>query len=401
MTGERNQYLAPPQLAEPSETTAGAMFSSIRTGRAVTRADLRTVTGLSRTAVTARVNSLLDLGILLEGDEVASTGGRRAGSLVFNTSAAVVLAVAVGRSRTQLAVMDLSGQPLATDTRDHEVGIAPDDLMPQIADRLRELLAPMSARVAGIGMSIPGAVDAERLVSLNAPVMRGWDDVPLKPYLADLCRGPMVLANDVSALTRSEFLDRVPPLREAIVVKASTGLGMGTIAGGQALASSRGVTGELGHTKVSAAEGMSCRCGASGCLEAVASGWALVSQLNERGGHAAHIRELVDQALAGDPLPRSLLLDSGRQVGAVLGVAVDLLNPRFVVLGGDMGAAFDLYSAGVREAIYGRAQPLATRDLRFAPAYHGDAAGLVGCSAAILDLILSPAYIDEQIKRRR
>ena len=72
------------------------------------------------------------------------------------------------------------------------------------------------------------------------------------------------------------------------------------------------------------------------------------------------------------PWPARLLRDSGRQLGEVLAVAINLLNPQAVVIGGDMGAAFDLYAAGVRESVYARATALATRDLQFLPAAHGD-----------------------------
>ena len=80
------------------------------------------------------------------------------------------------------------------------------------------------------------------------------------------------------------------------------------------------------------------------------------------------MRDLVTLALEGDPHARNLLRESGRYVGEVLSVAVNLLNPQTVVIGGDMGLAFDLYSAGVREAVYSRSTARATRELRFGPA---------------------------------
>ena len=101
------------------------------------------------------------------------------------------------------------------------------------------------------------------------------------------------------------------------------------------------------------------------------------------------MRDLVTLALEGDPRARNLLRESGRYVGEVLSVAVNLLNPQTVVIGGDMGAAFDLYSAGVREAVYSRSTARATRELRFTPAAHGDSAGLVGCAAVVIEHELS------------
>ena len=112
------------------------------------------------------------------------------------------------------------------------------------------------------------------------------------------------------------------------------------------------------------------------------------------------MRDLVTLALEGDTRARNLLRESGRYVGEVLSVAVNLLNPQTVVIGGDMGAAFDLYSAGVREAVYSRSTARATRELRFTPAAHGDSAGLVGCAAVVIEHELSAAAVDARLRAR-
>ena len=377
--------------------TAGELLELVRTGRAETRSRLRTLTGLSRTAVVARVQALSTAGLLLAGEELASTGGRPPGGLLFNKDAGVVLAVAIGRSRSQLAVFDLDGGELAADSADNESGVGPDRLMPEIAARLAALLEGIEPPVLAIGLSLPGTVDPGRGVSVDSPVMAGWDGVDLAPYLSGIADVPLFVANDADVLARSERLGAADALRDVLVVKASTGLGLGIIAGGRVLSGHGGGAGEIGHTKVDAAAGRPCRCGDTGCLETVAGGWALVGRLAESGRGVGHVRELVALALQGDAEARSLLRDSGRRLGEVLAVAINLLNPEAVVIGGDMAAAFDVYAAGVRESVYARASALATRDLQFRPATHGDRAGLVGCAALALDHVLSPPAVDARL----
>jgi predicted NBD/HSP70 family sugar kinase len=383
-----------------SDTSPGALLALIRSGRASTRSELGRQTGLSRSAVSARVTALADAGLLLEGEELASTGGRPPGGLLFNVDAAVVLGVAVGRSRSQVGLFDLEGREIAGDSSDHAVGIGPDELLPDIAVRLGALLTGVTRPVAGIGMSLPGTVDPERRVSLDSPVMRGWDGVELAPYLSGVGDASLYLTNDTSALARSELFGQEVPASDVLVVKASTGLGLGVIADGRLVNEHRGVTGELGHTRVDAAGDLLCRCGATGCLETVAGGWALVTRLQDEGVEVRHVRDLVTLALDGDPRARNLLRESGRYVGEVLSIAVNLLNPQTVVIGGDMGAAFDLYSAGVREAVYSRSTARATRELRFTPATHGDSAGLVGCAAVVIEHELSAPAVDARLRAR-
>lgn len=383
-------------------TTAGGLLALLRTGRAETRSDLVRLTGLSRGSVASRLAALHDAGLLLEGDEVPSTGGRPAGALGLDPDAAVVLAVAVGRSRSQVGVFDLAGREVAGDTRDHEPGVGPDVLMPDVVARLRHLVGglPPGLPVAGVGMSLPGSVDPESRASVDAPVMRGWDGVDLAAYLRQVTDAPLHLDNDTAVLTRSELFGRVPAAPTMLVVKASTGLGLGIVADGRLVGEGRGLTGELGHTRVDVAGELECRCGATGCLETVAGGWALVARLREQRPEVAHVRDLVALAQDADPTARRLLREGGQHLGEVLAVAVNLLQPQVVVVGGDMGSAFDLYTAGVRETLYARAHPAAVRHLRFLPATHGEAAGLHGCAALAIDAALAPEAVDAYLKSR-
>ncbi|WP_345520779.1 ROK family protein [Nocardioides conyzicola] len=377
--------------------TAGELLDLVRSGRASTRSQLRTLTGLSRTAITTRVSSLTSAGLLLLGEELASTGGRPPGALIFNQHAGVVVAIAIGRSRSQLAVMDLDGEELSSDSQDHEVGVGPDELMPQIAGRLASLLDGVEPPVLGVGLSLPGTLDSQRGISIGSPVMSGWDGVALAPYLGEVTHAPLFVGNDADVLARSELLGRSAALDDVLVLKASTGLGLGIIADGRVLSGHLGAAGEIGHTKVDSAAGLQCRCGATGCLETLAGGWALVARARESGHEVGHLRDLVALALQGDPTARGLLRDSGRELGEVLAIAINLLNPAAVVIGGDMASAFDFHVAGIRESVYALAAPLATRDLQFLPATHGDRAGLVGCAALALDHVLAPVAVDARL----
>lgn len=379
-------------------TSAGDVLELVRTGRAHTRTEVGQLTGLSRTAVLARVSALVDSGLVLSSEERTSTGGRPASSLLFNHEAGVVLAVAVGRSRSQLGVFDLEGRTLASDSRDHLVNIGAADLMPTLVARLGALLADVAPPVLAVGMSLSGLVDPARMVSVDSPVMRGWDGVPLAPYLAEISDAPLFLVNDAHALARSELFGIPDPPRDALVVKASTGLGLGVIAGGRVLTGAGGAAGELGHSKHPRADELPCRCGATGCLEAIAGGWALAAAYADGGGEAAHIRELTAHAVDGDTLARRLLRQAGVDLGELLAVAINLLNPTTVVIGGDMAAAFDTYAAGVREAVYADSTARNVRDLDIRPSLHGELAGLVGCAAVAIEGVLSPASVDARLR---
>lgn len=382
----------------------GEVLELIRSERADTRAEIGRLTGLSRTAVAARLKALQGLDLVVEGQATESTGGRPPGRLAFNKDAGVVLAAAIGRSRTQLGLCDLDGAILFAVDVEQEVGAGPDEVMPRVVAGFRGLLEQAGRSVdavRGFGCSIPGTVDPVRGASIESPLMAGWDGVPLAPYLEPLTSDgvPVLVDNDATVLALSERRGHLERFANLVAVKASTGLGAGIVVDGRLVRGGRCAAGEIGHVKTPAAEGLACRCGDTGCLEAVAGGWALVQALQKQGVQVSHIRHLVTRAVEGDPEARRLVRQSGRWLGEVLAAVVNILNPDALVIGGDMSAAYETLVAGMRETVYANAAALATKDLEILPATHGDQAGLVGCAVLVLEEVLSPRAVDATLRR--
>ena len=382
--------------------SAGDIYALIRSRRDITRAEIGQLTDLSRTAVSARVAALAARGLVIEHELAPSTGGRPAAFVSFNADAGIVLSAAIGRSRTRLAVCNLAGEILASTDIDQEPGLGPDDLMPDIIKRLDALLEDSGYRenrIYGVGVSLPGTVDQQHGGSLNSPIMSGWDGIPLPPYFAELTDAPVVLDNDANVIALAERRGDRQAYDDLLVLKASTGLGAGIIAGGVLQRGSVQAAGEFGHIKTPAAVGVPCRCGDIGCLEAIAGGWALVRELKKGGRSVGHVRDVVELANSGDADARRMIRDSGRHVGEILAGAVNLLNPAVLVVAGDMAGAYDIFVAGLRETLYGNATALATRVLQIVPSTYGNRSGVIGSATMVLDSVLGPRAIDVMLQQ--
>jgi predicted NBD/HSP70 family sugar kinase len=377
--------------------SAGEVFALIRDRRAATRTEIGRLTGLSRTAVAARIGALEAIGLVTEREQAPSTGGRPSALLSFNANAGVVLSVAIGISRTRLAVCNLAGEVQSFNDIDQEVALGPDDLMPDVVKRLDVLLQEFpDVPVYGVGLSMPGSVDRTAGCSRDSAILRGWDGVDLRPYFSELPRlseAPVVLDNDANSIAIVERQGH----DDVLVIKASSGLGAGIVAGGVLQRGAAQSAGEFGHNKTSAAQGLPCRCGDTGCLEAIAGGWAVVRALQKQGYAVRHLRDVVELAHGGDAEARRMIRDSGRYVGEVLAAAVNLLNPAVVVVAGDMAGAYEIFVAGLRETLYGNATAQATRSLEVVPAAHGSRSGTVGGAIMVLDEVLSPQAVDALI----
>ncbi len=380
--------------------TVGDVFALIRQRREITRTEVGHLTGLSRSAVAARIAALVSLGLIAEREQAPSTGGRPPTLLSFDAEAGVVLSVAVGISRTRLALCNLAGEVQAINDIDQEVALGPDDLMPDVVKRLDVMLADHpGVPVYGVGLNLPGAVDRDRGCSRDSAILRGWDGVALRPYFQELPRltgVPVILDNDANAIAAVERQG----FDDVLVIKASSGLGAGIVAGGVLQRGAAQAAGEFGHNKIAAAHDLPCRCGDTGCVEAVAGGWAVVRALQQQGHSVRHLRDVVELAHEGDGEARRMIRDSGRYVGEVLAAAVNLLNPALVVVAGDMAGAYEIFVAGLRETMYGNATAQATRSLEVVPAAHGSRSGVVGGAIMVLDEVLSPRAVDALVAAR-
>jgi predicted NBD/HSP70 family sugar kinase len=380
--------------------TAGQVLQLILTGQANSRAELGRFTGLSRTAVTARLNSLIARGLVIERPAAESTGGRPAGRLAFNAAGGLVLAAAIGRSRIQLAVADLGCSLLAEESVQCDPASGPQHCLPPVVDRLYRMVSSCGfspADVMGIGVSVPGSVDLNRGTMVNSIALPSWDGVAIAPLFRRDRDAPVLVDRDVNVMAMAEWRGQLRDVRDLLMVKASTGIGVGIVSGGTLQRGALFAAGELGHIPVCDGNGVLCRCGQTDCLEAVAGGWAMVGALQQLGRGVDHVRDVVSIALSGDPEALGLIRDAGRRVGGTLSAAVTLLNPEVVVIGGDLAGAYETFVAGLRETVYQRSTALSSRLLRFVPATFGERQGLIGCAAMINQWITSERAVDSAI----
>ena len=163
-------------------TGPGDVLTLIRDGVALTRGDVRELTGLSRMTVAQRLDALLDAGIIVEGDTTEATGGRRRRSLVFNDSQSRAIVAAVDTTHTRIAVTDLGGTVLAQDEIDAPVDQGPVVVLDQIAAAVAALLERRRRRsptdLCGAAVSLPGPIDPVSGRPSQPPILPGLGRLP-------------------------------------------------------------------------------------------------------------------------------------------------------------------------------------------------------------------------------
>ncbi len=379
---------------------AGALLRLMRDGRARTRSELAAITGLARSTITQRVEALLGANFVVPVGEATSTGGRPPTQFAFNPAARVVLSADIGATHARMAVTDLAGEILAEHREDLDVALGPVPVLEWVVATSHDLLATIGRTprdLLGVGIGLPGPVEHSSGRPVNPPIMPGWDNFDVQGYLTEHLGVVALVDNDVNIMALGEHFTQWPAAEHMMFVKVATGIGSGLISHGRLHRGAQGAAGDMGHLQLPHGADIVCRCGNTGCLEAVASGAAIAAKLTEQGLPAKSSQDVVALARGGSVEALHLVRQAGRDIGEVLAAAVSLFNPSIIVIGGSLSLAGEHLIAGVREVVYRRSLPLATQDLRIVQSRTGDRAGIIGAAVMVIDHALAPAQVEAHI----
>lgn len=372
----------------------------VASGAAVSRADLARLSGLSPSTVSQRVEALISEGLLQETGAGKSRGGRRPRQLAVPTGGALIGAIDLGAHHARLGTLDLTGRVVEARTRPVRIEDGPEAVLGALLDEVAAL-APAAtvpgqrggtagSGLRGIGIGIPGPVqyDTGRIVSPSR--MPGWNGFDVREFCARRADVPVVVDNDANLMALGEHRAVHADLDHAVYVKAGTGIGAGVISGGRLHRGAQGSAGDISHCRVVADPGPLCSCGNTGCLEAVASGAALVAALCEQGVPVEDLTGVMRLIDDGDRHATALARRAGRSIGEILAVVVNFFNPQVVAIGGRLAECEPLL-ASMRATLYERCLPLATQALLIERVVTGPDVGIMGAAHLVVDRVVDPA----------
>ncbi|UOE43969.1 ROK family transcriptional regulator [Agromyces larvae] len=376
---------------------ASELFQLLRDGVPRTRASLAQATGLARSTIAARVDELMNLGLISPVADAASTGGRPPSQFALNPASRLVLAADLGASHAIIAVTDLTGTVLAQHGEPMDIADGPERVLGWMVEQGLALVDGLGRDrhdLVAVGIGVPGPVEHSTGRPVNPPIMPGWDRFDVPGWVQQHLEVPVLVDNDVNIMALGERALAWPAVEHLVFVKVATGIGSGIISGGLLQRGAQGIAGDIGHIQVARGADVPCHCGNRGCLEALASGPAIARALRERGVEASGGNDVVDLVKRGDLEAIQAVRQAGRDIGEVLTACVSLVNPSVIAIGGSMARAGEHLIAGVREAVYSRSMPLATEHLAIVQSAAAGNAAVLGASMLAIHHALSPEGID-------
>ncbi len=318
----------------------------------------------------------------------------------------LVVGVDVGGTKIAAALVDAGGGirgrvQRPTDTSSAELTL--QSIAAAVDDAIASVGCPRES-VRAVGLGIPGKVDPERGVGVLS-VNLGWRDVPVAERLRAISGLPCAIENDVKAAALGELrYGAGRSVQSLIYLNVGTGIAAGIIIGGRLYRGATGMAGEIGHAVIDRL-GPRCKCGAEGCLEAMAAGPAIVararaavkagcdtslSQAVATHGDRLGAEAVFTAAAAGDAVAASIVAEVAGNLALALQWLIMSFDPELVVLGGGVfggGADSVLLAAVRRELASQSAQSFVAREMftpqRVQVTQLGADTGILGAAALV------------------
>jgi len=307
------------------------------------------------------------------------------------------IGIDIGGTNIKIAIVDSKGKLAFSESTSTRAEMGYEFTIKNIINLVKDSLTQSEVsvnKIGGIGVGCPGQIDSENGIVRALPNIPGWVNVPLAKILYDEFALPAKIDNDVRVATLGESkFGAGRGYSNLICITVGTGIGSGIIINGQLVRGASKAAGEIGHVIVQDRNGEICGCGNVGCVEAVASGPAIVKQaeLYLMTGKSTKFKELAagspitpeivaEAAILGDAVARKIFERTGEWIGIALSSVVNLLNPEVIIIGGGVAQAGDLLLNPIRETINKRALKISAETVKIIPAQLGNSAGVVGAS---------------------
>lgn len=373
----------------------------IRRKGPISRADVKRITGLNFTTVTNAVTDLMAEGLVQEVGLGTSSGGRKPVLLTLNPTARYVLGCELQSAKLVVGLFDLAGHLVVRADLPMRPTDPPEAVVERIATAADQVVKKAGVRpglVEGLGVAAPGPLDPNEGVLLTPPNLHGWQSVPLRQMLESATGLPVTVEKDGNAAALGEVWFGVgQSVQDLMLIIVDDGIGAGMTVGGRLYRGSIGGAGEIGHMTIDL-DGPRCSCGNYGCLEAIASGFALGRKAQEmirRGVHSLLAEaeeigsaELLAAAEAGDELATDLLDECGRILGIAIANIVNLYNPELIVLAGRLAQRSDLVLDRAVELGRARAFSVLSEHVRIRRSALGERFLVAGAASLVLSELL-------------
>jgi N-acetylglucosamine repressor len=339
------------------------ILNLIRNEQPISRAKLAQLTGLNKSTVSSIVNDLLKEDLVYETENVNQNVGRKPIDLYLKSGKNLIGAFSIDASLTRFAIVDIDGSILSTSSISTELKESKKFIEKCINEILKLMLQLGIDKLKGLGVSVAGIVDADKLVVNYAPNL-GWEDLDIGKAIKDLWPDLQILTvgNDAKCSAQAElwFGKHPKELSNFVYLEIGPGIGSGIVVDNKILDGEFHASGEVGHMVIYEG-GELCSCGNHGCWERYASDRATVNRyIVRKYGESERtvkisIDEIIELAEKGDGIAKDVLGQTGFYLGLGISNILKAIDPQAFILGGKIVQAWDIIYPEINSIVKKRA----------------------------------------------
>jgi predicted NBD/HSP70 family sugar kinase len=371
--------------------------------KANTASEMCVEVGISLPTVNMLLSDLMSSGEVIKTGRAESQGGRKPELYGLAEDAFYVLSVDISKFQIKLALYSCN-HSLAGEKQNHKIKLNNDkETFDQLCDFIDSYISKSKIstdKIIAFGISMPGLLDTVN--GVNYSYLRFGKNT-LRENLEARFSKKIFLENDARAMTLAEYkFGSEHKYKNVLGIFIGWGIGLGIIIDGKLYQGASGFAGEFSHSPIFESRDVTCTCGKKGCLEAVASGTAIVRMAEEAisidkdsilarmvKDHQGDLipSVVVEAALAGDQRAITILSEAGLDLGRGISMLIQLLNPELIIIGGSVAEANQYLITPIQQAlnIYSMAKSREKSELALYKL--GEDVGLLGGVAVVNEML--------------
>ncbi len=311
-----------------------------------------------------------------------------------------IVGVDFGATFIKVGLLDLKGNILKKTFMSTKSHISKASLISGMVDEVKLISEGTRAKLAGVGIGVPGQVDYKKGLIYNLTNVKGWKNVPLRDILKKRLKFPVFVDNDANAACIGEAKwGNAKGFKDVVCITLGSGLGSAVMIDGRIFRGRGYSAAEMGHICIERF-GPKCNCGGYGCLETFVGNSYIVREVVKRlkKGEKSILLKLADGKFSnitpkliheasekGDKFSVNIWKETGVNLGIGLSSIVNTFNPEIIVIGGGVSKAGKVLFDSMRATVKARAIPIFTKGLKIRSAKFIEDAGTVGAAALVLE----------------
>jgi N-acetylglucosamine repressor len=379
----------------------------VRSEGRVSRVQISEKLGLTPASISKLTKKLIEKKFIEEEriEKRVKGAGRPQILLKLNSQAGYILGVYMAPQKIDIILADLSLSILKKDSKPIKK-MDQKNIMKQLFSMIDETISEVDRdKVFGIGVAMNGMVDSENGISIFSPHY-DWDNFDLGKVIEEKYRLKVLVDNDVRAMALGEMKFGVAEgQNDFVLINIENGIGAGIVIDGKLHRGVNFSAGEIGHLTIDTSIEARCSCGSKGCLEILASNWAIVDRVKAKlkeGKKSKYlslkkenleIEDICQAVKKGDVLSRTILEETAGYLSLGMRHLINLLNPGMIVIVGKLNLCGEVFYKELLRLIKEDALIDPIKEISIKPSLLENDAATIGAVTLVLENLFKGTHI--------